>query len=59
MPYIKLEEKSRHRLLKTLGQVSRYWEFEQKIISCFKWYALPWTWTRKELRDFYYNNGGK
>jgi hypothetical protein len=56
---LKLEERGEHRLLKLLAKTERYCEFERRVISSFRWFQIPITWTRKELREFYYQRGGK
>jgi len=42
-----------NRIFKLINKVKSYKEFEAIVIKYLKWYEIPKTWTKVDLKAFY------
>lgn len=47
------------RLNKLIKQTNNIEEFVQTVLHFLKWYSIPVTWTKADLKSYYFNHGGK
>lgn len=46
------------RLCRAVRISKNYEHFERRVIQFIKWYDIPITWTKKDIKDFYRLHGG-
>jgi hypothetical protein len=54
-----MDKRAEARLMSLVKRSNGISEFVDTVIRFLKWYDIPSTWTKKDLRDFYLRHGGK
>jgi hypothetical protein len=54
-----MDAKDTRRLVKLVLASKDICIFVDNALKHLKWFAIPMAWTKKDLRDFYINHGGK